>query len=191
MEKTTNYQQRHGMGEVSNGEAHFHYSRDERLKHPSHFGMHDDADRRRQMRRRLYIIILDIVLIIAVYLIYVFFLRPDPSSAELQGVRVHVQAGYFDQNVLVRVDAERTQLAGETTSLTAPDLMKVQIKDITSGDLLAETVDTIDAQAGAERKIYVELDVTAFEGEAFPESVLIIVSCGEESHIFEQKLEEY
>ena len=143
-----------GPESADTGEVRFHYSRNERLQHHSAQLDGNLDQRRRRLNRRLLIILLDIVLVSSVYLIFVFFLQPDDSTATLHGVRFSSQAGYFDQQLLVRVSAERLE------EHTRPELISLQVFRETeqgSTDMLAEDLDTLDAEQGALRRFHLQL----------------------------------
>lgn len=152
-------------------EVRFHYSRAERTQHRSSFEPIDHDQRRRKLTRRLVIIVLDIVLVSAVYLIYVFFLQPDPSSAQLGGIRVSSNAGYFDNILQVRVTAERVEASEQ------PGLIAVKVLESGTDHELGSELDTIGSSSGDSRTLYFQLGPLT----ALPEAVDIAVDVDGES----------
>ncbi len=134
------------------GGGGFHYSREERLSHPSLQKGTDAQSRKKQMNRRLMILFLDIILVTVVYLIYIFFLRPDPSAIDLPGYKVDIKAGYFAEQVLVRINVERKE------EVSFPEILKIRVEDADQGILLAEDMDSIDPEGGANRQFFIEIE---------------------------------
>lgn len=141
--------------EVSGTE--YHYSREERLKHRSSVERTDHEMKRRRVTRRLLIVVLDILLVMVVYLVYVFFLQPDASSAMLGGVRLDAQSEFFDDSLLVRVSAVRTEAGRQA------QLLEVRVYDAESGSLLVQDLDTLNRDEGAERRMHLRLEAADWE----------------------------
>ncbi|MFW5737511.1 MAG: hypothetical protein ACOCYX_01250 [Spirochaetota bacterium] len=82
----------------------FHYDRVERLG--------DRADRERptggifKRNKSLLIVLLDIVLVMMMFLLYILFLRPEPGVVQAEGYLLDGEAFAFDEEVFVTVRIE-------------------------------------------------------------------------------------
>ncbi|GAB6090282.1 hypothetical protein [Spirochaeta dissipatitropha] len=132
-------------------ELRFHYRREERDRHRSAGEVLDYDARRRRLSRRLLIIIFDIILVSIVYLIYVFFLQPDPSKEFLNGVSYTATASYFDDSILLRVLAER-QEAGSGSGL-----LSLVVFDADSSQELGRELDTLGNDPDDSRRIHMQI----------------------------------
>ncbi|MFW6362848.1 MAG: hypothetical protein ACOC0D_03285 [Spirochaeta sp.] len=143
-------------------QVHFHYDRSERLKHRSAQVDTDHDQRRRKLNRRLIIIVLDILLVSVVYLIFLFFLQPDHSTASVQSVRFSSQANSFDESLLIRVTAERQEQSD------SPSLIQIRVIDEQTSRVIGEDLDTLGQSEGDSRRFHLQL-------EDFPEPVESVV----------------
>lgn len=103
------------------GQYAFHYDREERLarkprKAPEPGGF-------LQRNRSLLIVLLDIVLVIAMFALYVLFFRTAPTSSEMDGFLVDGNAFVFDEEIYVTLSIAR----GRTMPLVPQDDMLVEV----------------------------------------------------------------
>lgn len=133
------------------GDLRFHYRREERDRHRSAGETSDYDARRKRLSRRLLIIIFDIILVSIVYLIYIFFLQPDPSREFLNGVSYTATASYFDDSILLRVLAERHE-AGSGSGL-----LSLVVFDADSPLELGRELDTLGNDVGDSRRIHMQI----------------------------------
>lgn len=84
------------------GQAGFHYSREERLAERGERPTEQGGIFVRN--RGLLFVLLDIVIVLIMFLLYLFFLRPDPGTVEVGGYRVQGHAFRFDDAIYATVE---------------------------------------------------------------------------------------
>lgn len=100
---------------MSNDDS-FHYKREDRLKGASE-EVRSLADENRprgnvfRRNRGLVIVLLDIIIILILFGIYYFFLRPSAGSKTVAGFDFELEAVYFDNDILLAVSIIRTESA--------------------------------------------------------------------------------
>ena len=107
---------RRGNRETSEpGQAGFHYNREERLGEREQRTAPEGGIFRRN--RGLLIILLDIVIVLIMFMLYLFFLRPDPGILRIDRYQVQANAFRFAQSVYATIEIS---LSREMASPGAP-----------------------------------------------------------------------
>lgn len=132
------------------GAPHFHYSRAERLGYDPAAEAKPKKEGIFQRNRSLAIILIDIAIILLIFIIYIFFLAPDASTAQMSSYEFRLRAVEFGDDVLVTLAVESLSETGAPTA-AGEGILEIVLSDQNGVELL-RIIET-PPEAGEERVV--------------------------------------
>ncbi len=161
------------------GEYYYHYNKEEREKNLSHEIKNRQKRRFLQFNRSLFIIMMDIVIIVIVFIILRPFLQKEHEADVLSGYSLELKGFIFEEKAYISL---KIRLVEDTDSNI--NIVKV-IFEIEDSEEKLEIIDILPQGTNAVRMIRGELPLSVKEDQ----TVLAVVNIGKDKTVLGVKLE--